>query len=196
MQRETRMKRELKMMENDPSPGISCWMIEDRIDYLQANIVGSEDTPYVGGIFKLDILIPERYPFEPPKVKFITPIYHPNIDNSGRICLDVLKMPPKGAWKPSWNVSTVLKSIQSLMAEPNPEDPLMGEISEQFKYHRQDFNRKAIEWTKKHAILPKKGAVLVDKTNTDECKAPVLLDKKRQADEISTSPKKVMKFSN
>ena len=34
----------------------------------------------------------------------------------------------QGAWKPSWNVSTVLKSIQSLMAEPNPEDPLMGEI--------------------------------------------------------------------
>lgn len=24
------------------------------------DIIGSEDTPYVGGIFKLDILIPER----------------------------------------------------------------------------------------------------------------------------------------
>lgn len=36
-----------------------------------------------------------RYPFEPPKIRFLTPIYHPNIDNAGRICLDALKLPPK-----------------------------------------------------------------------------------------------------
>ncbi|CAB4018465.1 ubiquitin-conjugating enzyme E2 T, partial [Paramuricea clavata] len=115
-------------------------------------IIGSDDTPYCGGIFKLDINIPERYPFQPPKVQFLTPIYHPNIDNAGRICLDILKMPPKGGWKPSWNVLTVLKSVQSLMAEPNPDDPLMAEISEQFKYQREEFNTTAERWTKKHAV--------------------------------------------
>ena len=47
-----------------------------------------------------------RYPFEPPKVNFVTQIYHPNIDDQGRICLDLLKMPPKGSWKPSQNLST------------------------------------------------------------------------------------------
>ena len=36
-----------------------------------------------------------RYPFEPPKMRFLTPIYHPNIDSSGRICHDALKLPPK-----------------------------------------------------------------------------------------------------
>ncbi|XP_028397624.1 ubiquitin-conjugating enzyme E2 T-like [Dendronephthya gigantea] len=152
MQRETRIKKELKILGSDPPPGISCWMVDDRIDHLHGNIIGSEDTPYCDGIFKLDLNIPERYPFQPPKVQFLTPIYHPNIDNAGRICLDILKMPPKGGWKPSWNVSTVLKSIQSLMAEPNPEDPLMAEISEQYKYQRHEFNKTAEQWTKKHAI--------------------------------------------
>ena len=69
-----------------------------------------------------------RYPFEPPLARFLTPVYHPNIDTAGRICLDVLKMPPKGAWKPSLNVSTVLASIQQLLGEPNPDDALMHDI--------------------------------------------------------------------
>lgn len=68
------------------------------------------------------------YPFCPPAVRFLTVIYHPNIDGQGRICLDTLKMPPKGNWSPASNISTVLTSIRLLMAEPNPQDPLDKEI--------------------------------------------------------------------
>lgn len=57
-------------------------------------ITGPEDSPYEDGIFELDLSVTNRYPFEPPKLRFITPIYHPNIDSTGRICLDLLKMPP------------------------------------------------------------------------------------------------------
>lgn len=66
-----------------------------------------------------------RYPMEPPKVRFVTPVYHPNIDAEGRICLDILNPPPKGAWKPSLNISTVLSSIALLLSEPNPDDGLV-----------------------------------------------------------------------
>lgn len=73
-------------------------------------------------------MIPSRYPIEPPKIRFVTPIFHPNIDNAGRICLDSLKMPPKGAWVPSLNISTLLTTIRLLMAEPNADDGLMPDI--------------------------------------------------------------------
>lgn len=145
------MKRELDILSREPPPGISCWMVDDQIDKLQAEIVGSDGTPYAGGSFRLEIHLPERYPFYPPKVKFVTKIYHPNIDGNGRICLDTLQMPPKGAWKPALNISTVLTSIQLLMAEPNPDDPLVAEISEEFKFNRPQFLQKAKEWTQKYA---------------------------------------------
>ncbi|KAM9828449.1 ubiquitin-conjugating enzyme E2 T isoform 2-T2 [Syngnathus typhle] len=128
MQRASRLKRELDMLTKEPPPGITCWQTEERIDDLQAQIVGGSGTPYEGGVFTLEIKIPERYPFEPPKMRFLTPIYHPNIDTAGRICYDALKLPPKGAWRPSLNLSTLLTSIQLLMSEPNPDDPLMADI--------------------------------------------------------------------
>ena len=61
---------------------------------IRLEITGPENSTYEGGIFELDLSITDRYPFEPPKLRFITPIYHPNIDSTGRICLDLLKMPP------------------------------------------------------------------------------------------------------
>ncbi|XP_045176867.2 ubiquitin-conjugating enzyme E2 T-like isoform X2 [Mercenaria mercenaria] len=151
MQRTARMKKEIQMLTESPPYGISCWPNGDSIDRLEAIILGGEDTPYSGGVFKLEIQIPDRYPFEPPKVRFMTPIYHPNVDTGGRICLDTLKMPPKGAWKPCLNISTVLTSVQLLMAEPNPEDPLMTDISNEFKHNRALFEMNARKWTEKHA---------------------------------------------
>lgn len=121
------------------------------MDDLRAQILGGANTPYEKGVFKLEVTIPERYPFEPPQIRFLTPIYHPNIDSAGRICLDALKLPPKGAWRPSLNIATVLTSIQVLMAEPNPDDPLMADISSEFKYNKPLFLKNARQWTEKHA---------------------------------------------
>ncbi|NWX54885.1 UBE2T enzyme, partial [Promerops cafer] len=150
MQRASRLTRELSLLATEPPPGITCWQ-NGQLDDLRAQILGGVDTPYEKGIFNLEIIVPERYPFEPPKIRFLTPIYHPNIDSAGRICLDVLKLPPKGAWRPSLNISTLLTSIQLLMAEPNPDDPLMADISSEYKYNKQLFLRNAREWTEKYA---------------------------------------------
>ncbi|KAM6044346.1 PREDICTED: ubiquitin-conjugating enzyme E2 T [Chlamydotis macqueenii] len=169
MQRASRLKRELSLLTTEPPPGITCWQNEDQLDDLRAQILGGADTPYEKGIFNLEIVVPERYPFEPPKIRFLTPIYHPNIDSAGRICLDVLKLPPKGAWRPSLNISTLLTSIQLLMAEPNPDDPLMADISSEYKYNKQLFLLNAKEWTEKYASQQKRP--LEEKINQSETSA-------------------------
>lgn len=150
-QRASRLKKELERLSRDPPHGVTCWPKEGRVDLLQAQLVAAEGTPYEGGVFSLDIKIPDRYPFLPPQVQFTTPIYHPNVDTAGRICLDVLKSQPQGSWKPAHNLSTVLTSIQLLLSEPNPDDGLMADISQEYKHNRPQFLEKAKMWVKKHA---------------------------------------------
>lgn len=153
-----RMQKEFKLLMTDPPPGVSIPQLWDSenplsssLSSIEARIEGSEGTVYSKGVFTIKIQIPERYPFQPPNVTFVTPIYHPNIDDGGRICLDILNLPPKGAWQPSLNISTVLTSIGLLLSEPNPDDGLMAETSREYKYNRQAFDQKARSWTEKYA---------------------------------------------
>ncbi|KAL1916589.1 uncharacterized protein VTP21DRAFT_5780 [Calcarisporiella thermophila] len=147
-----RMKREIKMLEDCPA-GILCYPTDTDYKHFQAQITGPKGTPYEGGIFKIDIKLPDRYPFEPPNANFNTPIYHPNIDAQGRICLDILKMPPNGAWAPSLNIRALLVSLSALMGDPNPDDPLDVEIAKEYKENRGLFLKKAKESTSKYAII-------------------------------------------
>ncbi|KAK8923831.1 putative ubiquitin-conjugating enzyme E2 37 [Platanthera zijinensis] len=152
-----RMQKEIKLLVSDPPPGVSFPFLSDEdntfsnLTTIEARLRGPEDTIYCEGLFTLKIQIPERYPFQPPNVCFVTPIYHPNIDNGGRICLDILNLPPKGAWQPSLNISTVLTSVGLLLSDPNPDDGLMAEASREYKYNKKVFDEKARYWTQRYA---------------------------------------------
>lgn len=102
-------------------------------------------------MFTLRITVGERYPNEAPTVRFVTPVYHPNIDSEGRICLNLLKMPPKGVWSPAYDLCAVLTGVQILLAQPNPDDPLMTDITDEYRTDLELFKRKAREATLKHA---------------------------------------------
>ncbi|XP_063241483.1 ubiquitin-conjugating enzyme E2 T-like isoform X4 [Bacillus rossius redtenbacheri] len=129
MIKSTRVKKELERITRHPPFGVSCWLKdESNLDILDACIRGLDGTPYESGIFRIQIQIPEKYPLEPPHMKFVTPVYHPNVDEAGRICMDMLKWPPDGTWSPVFTLSSVLQSIQVLLATPNPDDPLRANI--------------------------------------------------------------------
>jgi len=83
-------------------------------------IEGPDDTPYKSGFFQIDIQLPAEYPYKPPKMKFETKIWHPNISSqTGAICLDILK----DEWSPALTIRTALLSLQALLCVPEPNDP-------------------------------------------------------------------------
>ena len=130
------------------APGISATPFEDNLRYFNVIIAGSEGSPYEGGVFKLELFLPDPYPMEPPKVRFLTKIYHPNVDKLGRICLDVLK----DKWSPALGIRTVLISIQALLSSPEPDDPLDANVAEHWKTDEAGAKRQAMEWTRLYAM--------------------------------------------
>jgi ubiquitin-protein ligase len=110
---------------------------------------GPSGTPYSGGKFILQLEVPAEYPFRPPKVKFGTKIYHPNInDTSKSICLDILG----NNWNPSLSLTHVILSVSALLDKPNPNDPLVADIGGLYKNDFDKFMSNAVEYTKTHAI--------------------------------------------
>lgn len=144
-----RINKELKMITMEPPANCSAGLKagSDNLFEWQATIFGPEDSPYENGVFKLDIRFPADYPFKPPKVRFVTPIYHPNINSSGSICLDTLKT----NWSPALTISKVLLSICSLLTDPNPSDPLCPDIADLYESNYQLYCETAREWTIRHA---------------------------------------------
>ena len=147
-----RLTRELQRLKNDPPPGIAAYLEadEDDLSSWRAEIVGPPDSPFEDGIFELSIRFPSRYPMEPPSCQFISrpAPYHPNIDASGRICLDTLKSPPAGTWSPAVSFSSLLLSLRSLLGEPNPDDGLVADISQQYRLHPDQWQMEAKKQTK------------------------------------------------
>lgn len=115
--------------------------------HWDAQITGPEGTPYEGGLFRIDVKIPTDYPFNAPKVQFMTKIYHMNINSNGMICLDILK----DKWSPALTLVKVLLSIQSLMNEPNPADPLVPEIARLYEANYLEYESNARVWTRRFA---------------------------------------------
>jgi len=110
-----RLQNDLMSLMAKPVEGIQAFPEGENMLFWGASIEGPQNTPYSGQRYKLTLEFPNEYPNKPPTVLFTTPIFHPNIDFSGRICLDILK----DQWSSVYSVETILLSLQSLLGEPN-----------------------------------------------------------------------------
>jgi len=115
-----RLQSELMSLMMSGDAGISAFPDGENLFGWIGQITGADGTVYEGLQFRLSIKFPTNYPYAAPTVKFETPCFHPNVDQYGNICLDILK----DKWSAVYNVRTILLSIQSLLGEPNNESPL------------------------------------------------------------------------
>ncbi|PSR95963.1 Ubiquitin-conjugating enzyme like [Actinidia chinensis var. chinensis] len=128
--------------------GISVKPKGDRLTHLTGTIPGPLGTPYESGTFNIDIVLPDGYPFEPPRMQFATKVWHPNISSqSGAICLDILK----DQWSPALTLKTALLSVQALLSTPEPDDPQDAVVAQQYLRDYQTFAATARYWTETFA---------------------------------------------
>ena len=127
-----RIMGEMARLRKEPIPGINVIINEeDILNKSTGTIEGPPGTPYEGHIWTVSIIFPERYPMVPPTVKFINPIWHPNISVTGGVCISILKTDGEYPWNPALTAGKVLQSIQSMLTDPNPSSAYNGEAARQ-----------------------------------------------------------------
>ncbi|XP_018810970.1 ubiquitin-conjugating enzyme E2 27-like [Juglans regia] len=144
-----RVQKELQECSRDiEASGITVSPKADNLARLIGSIPGPIGTPYEGGTFQIDISLPDGYPFAPPKMRFATKVWHPNISSqSGAICLDILK----DQWSPALTLKTALLSVQALLSAPEPDDPQDAVVAKQYLREYQTFVATARYWTETFA---------------------------------------------
>ena len=143
-----RIKKEYLDLQKEKNSNVLVKLVNNDYRHWKGRIKGPIDTCYQGGIFDVDIIIPDDYPFKPPKMKFDTKIWHPNISSvTGAICLDILK----NEWTPALTIRTALISLQALMCEPVPNDPQDAVVAKQYMSDIKLFNQTAKHWVEEYA---------------------------------------------
>jgi ubiquitin-conjugating enzyme E2 D/E len=130
------MKRILKELKGVASGSSGVWMhsgegvhvfpAPENLKFWRVLIEGPPGSPFEGGTFVLNVVVPDDYPFQPPRITFETPIYHCNMNDSGKICLGILQE----AWNPSLTVPKCLEAIRILMKNPDTDNALRQWIAD------------------------------------------------------------------
>lgn len=146
-----RIQKELKEIDRDKASGVTIQITEGNLQKLTGFVEGPKDTAYEGGYFVVEITLDNQYPFVPPKMRFITKVWHPNVSSaSGAICLDILK----DQWSPALTLKTALLSLQALLSSPEPANPQDAVVAKQYMSKNREFQRQAKDWTQTYAAKP------------------------------------------
>ncbi|KAI5170748.1 ubiquitin-conjugating enzyme E2 G1 [Nematocida sp. LUAm3] len=143
--------RELHRLTKSPSENYSVGLLDDCIYTWDVLIIGPRDTIYENALLRGVLIFPETYPDDPPSFKFITEMWHPNIDRTGEVCISILHKPGDDEygyeeaterWMPVRDVESVILSIMLLLVSPNSESPANLEAAQEFLTDPQAYRKR------------------------------------------------------
>eukprot|EP01084_Bolivina_argentea_P201429 344311_1 len=143
-----RIMKEIIRFQNNPFPGINIIVHPQNYRYFLIEFEGPKDSPYYGGIYHAELFLTKEYPHKPPNFRFVTKMFHPNIDKLGRECLDVTG----DKWSPALTIQRVMLSELLMLKDPNPDDPLDNQVSEIWKSDIKQAHKMVKEYMIKFAI--------------------------------------------
>lgn len=145
-----RLHKERASLEKAPLPYCTFSLVDESdVHHWRARLTGPPSTPYAGGTFVIDFDFPAQYPFKPPEIKFLTKLYHPNVKtDTGEICSDLIGE----NWGPTLNVRHCAGVLYSALENPDGEHALEGDIAQLMREKPAEFERRAREWTREHAM--------------------------------------------
>ena len=114
---------------------------------ITIDLSGEETSIWRGGRYTFKLTVPPEYPHKPPKAHCETPVYHPNIDTEGKVCLNILR----ADWKPVLDTQAIVHGLIFLFLEPNPDDPLDENIANHWKRNEKEAMQHAQKYTLEHA---------------------------------------------
>lgn len=139
--------RELHEIASHPPEGIKVLLSDEDVTDIQAYIQGPDGTPYTNGLFKVKLVLGKDFPQMPPKAFFLTKIFHPNVSESGEICVNTLKKD----WNSKLGIKHILLVIKCLLIFPNPESALNEEAGKLLLEQYEDYSKRARMMTEIHA---------------------------------------------
>jgi len=142
-----RIFREYRELLSSPVQYWTPFISADKSSLWKIIMEGPAGTPYENGRWIITLQFPEDYPFKPPQVRFLIPIYHCNINNDGKICLDILK----DNWSPALTSKAVFNSITALLMTPNPADALDSVKANVYSDNKDIYNKLAAEHKERYA---------------------------------------------
>merc|ERR1711953_600888 len=137
------LRRQLMEFSKQANDGFSAGLVGDDIFNWEVIIIGPPETLYEGGYFKANLKFPKEYPMKPPKMKFISKIWHPN----GHDKYGYEKASER--WLPVHTVETILVSVISMLADPNDESPANVDAAKDWRDNYPEFKKKVSRCVRK-----------------------------------------------